>query len=97
VSLNAPLIGIALSEESASAVVEHLDAESVKAKQLNYALLSLGQPRDKKGNGNGVGNLLAAGGTARIYAGSYKGETMAIKLVRFCFQIHSYLITLVPH
>jgi predicted Ser/Thr protein kinase len=30
---------------------------------------------------SGVGNLLAAGGTARVYAGSYKGHTLAIKVI----------------
>jgi hypothetical protein len=83
VSLRAPLMGISLTEQTVSALTEELDADQVKAKRLNYALLSLGQPRD--GKQSSVGNLLAAGGTARIYAGSYKGETMAIKLVSFCF------------
>lgn len=86
VSLRAPLMGISLTEQTASALTEELDASSIKAKHLNYALLSLGQPRDDGHQSAAVGNLLAAGGTARVYAGSYKGETLAIKLI-YCLEL----------
>lgn len=82
VSLRAPLLGISLTEETSYALTEELDQGTVKARSLNYAHLCLGQPKDGgTSSSSTVGNLLAAGGTARVYAGTYKGQTLAIKLV----------------
>jgi serine/threonine protein kinase len=92
VSLRAPLVGISLSEESSAALVEQLDPQLVKAPQLNYALLSLGVPQTDKDGAEMIsqpvttGNLLAAGGTARVYGGSYKGQPLAIKLI-YCLDL----------
>jgi hypothetical protein len=71
VTLRTPLIGISLSEEAASAVAEHLDSRNVRVPRLDYAFLSLGNVRDSVPTvSNPMGNLLGAGGTARVYSGT---------------------------
>lgn len=81
VSMREPLIGIALAPNTIGALARGLDRlDDSHVHMLNYAFLTLGAAA------GGPAQLLAAGGTARVYKGSYKGNTVAVKLV-YCIDL----------
>lgn len=73
-NLNAALVGrVSLNESAASALAETMDQfgrDHSYVELLNFAFLTI---HTKK--------VVGAGGTAKVYEGEFKGETVAIKLV----------------
>ena len=73
-NLNLPLVGrVSLNEGAASTLADTLDAigrDHSYVEMLNFAYLTI----DHK-------DVIGAGGTAKVYRGTWKGDTVAIKLV----------------
>jgi hypothetical protein len=76
VSLRQPLMGLTLPPPTASSLAEGMDAlhsSHCRVPMLHHAYLNL-EGVDGK-------SVLGAGGSARVYKGTYKGKRVAVKLI----------------
>ena len=73
-NLNSALVGrVSLTPAAASALAEEMDtigADHDYVQLLNFAFLQLDNKR-----------VIGAGGTAKVFAGTFKGDAVAVKLV----------------